>query len=111
MCGTRHDGRMRPPTDRALAAFGISGEPELLPGGQGGVYAVDDAVLRPAGDPELAGWIAEVMSVLAEDGFRVPRPRLTTDGAGWVADGWTSWDRVAGAHRTWAADWSAALEV
>jgi uncharacterized protein (TIGR02569 family) len=51
------------------------------------------------------------MSSLHEDGFRVPRPRRRPDGKGWVAEGWTAWERVAGEHRTWDADWSSALGV
>jgi uncharacterized protein (TIGR02569 family) len=28
-----------------------------------------------------------------------------------VAEGWTAWERATGEHRTWNADWPAALEV
>lgn len=94
-----------------LTAFGLSGDVTALSGGQGRAYAVSDAVLVPADDPGLASWTAEVLASLPEDGFRVPRPRRRVDGRGWVADGWAAWDRAVGVHRTWDADWPAALHV
>jgi uncharacterized protein (TIGR02569 family) len=98
-----------PPPDAVLLAFGLGGRPELLPGGQGQTFAVGDAVLKPAGGD--AAWAAGLVVALPEDGFRLPRPRPRIDGTGWVVDGWVAWERVAGEHRTWGADWPAAVDV
>jgi uncharacterized protein (TIGR02569 family) len=102
---------MAQPPAVVLEAFGLSGEAEPLPDGQGRAYAVGSTVLRPGDDSDATSWVSEVMSSVPEDGFRVPRPRRTLDGRSWVADGWTAWERAVGRHRTWDADWQAALGV
>lgn len=84
---------MRPPPARVLRAFGASGTPVLLDGGQGETWRCGDVVLKPA--PEEAGVIADVMAGVVEDGFRVARPLASSEG-GWVFDGWTAWTYVAG---------------
>ena len=100
-----------PPSDSVARAFGLFGEPELLPGGQGRTYAVGNSVVRPEDECDVGAWTAEVMASLPQKGFRVPRPVPRLDGNGWVVDGWTAWERVPGEHRTWGADWKTALSV
>ncbi|MGY2701103.1 MULTISPECIES: hypothetical protein [unclassified Nocardioides] len=100
---------MTGPGERVLAAFGLTGRPVPLPGGQGRTWAVADAVLQPSRGAVADRWTAETTAGLVEDGFRVARPLRPGDG--WTVDGWTAWTRVAGEHRTWDADWPVALEV
>ncbi|MFD0412385.1 aminoglycoside phosphotransferase [Streptomyces sp. NPDC127108] len=60
-------------------------------------------VLKPAGpDIEFAQWLADVMDVLPEDGFRVARPLRARTGA-WTHAGWTASRFVTGAEPDHAA--------
>jgi uncharacterized protein (TIGR02569 family) len=78
-----------------LAAFGLSGTPVRLPGGQGACWRVGQVVLKPDQDPAEGSWLAEAFAELAGPGFRVPRPVRAADG-GWVLDGWAGWTWVDG---------------
>jgi len=99
-----------PPPTEVLAAFGLSGTPTRLDGGQGRTWAVDGAVVKPAnGDTETA-WTARLLSEIPEDGFRVARPRASLDGD-WVVNGWAASSHVEGSHRLWDADWHHAVGV
>lgn len=87
------------PSAQVLAAFGLTGTPVLLPGGQGQSVLADGAVLKPADSAEVSEWGAELLTELADlaarnedTAFRVPRPMRSTTG-GFVFDGWTS-DRL-----------------
>ena len=82
-----------PPPAHVLAAFGVDGEPELLPGGTGRSWRAGSLVLKPLDHPasEIA-WQAEILASVEQDGFRVARLRPE------VVDGWTASDYVAGAH-------------
>lgn len=96
---------MRPPA-RVLAAFGASGEPEPLGGGQGTAWRAGDLVLKPldwAMSPDELEWQGAVLGTLGEDGFRVPRLCRARDGSALV-DGWSAWEHVEGRHeeRRWA---------
>jgi len=95
-----------PPPAHVLAAFGASGDPELLGGGQGSAWRSGALVLKPldrAMSPEELEWQGTVLGALREDGFRVPRPRRARDGSALV-DGWCAWEHLEGRHeeRRWA---------
>ncbi|GAA1937784.1 TIGR02569 family protein [Streptomyces durmitorensis] len=80
------------PGRAVLDAFQLtgSGSPLRLPGGEGRSVRVEDVVLKPAGpDTEFAEWLADIMTSVQEDGFRVARPLRATTGA-WSHDGWTA---------------------
>jgi hypothetical protein len=85
--------RVEQPPAHVLAAFGLSGEPELLPGGTGRSWRAGDLALKPLDRaPDEIAWQAEVLSSFQEDGFRVARPRPE------IVDGWTASEYVAGRH-------------
>ncbi|NKB65785.1 MAG: phosphotransferase [Candidatus Latescibacteria bacterium] len=85
-----------PPSEDVVHAFGAAGSPQLLDGGQGQTFRVGDAVLKPLSDKPMTHWVAQVMSTLEEDGFRVARPRRARTG-GWLYSGWGAWDYIDGA--------------
>jgi uncharacterized protein (TIGR02569 family) len=66
-------------------------------------------VLKPVDDEVEASWVAEVLSTLVEEGFRINRPVGSTAG-GWVVDGWSAWHVLAGAHDT-TGRWAEVLQV
>lgn len=82
----------RPPV-HVLQAFGVEGEPELLPGGRGTSWRVGPLVLKPLdrATAEIA-WQANVLSALPSDGVRVAPPVPL------IVDGWTAWTYVEGTH-------------
>src|ERR1700758_5531953 len=112
---------MRPAPD-VLAAFGARADPVLLPGGQGTAWRAGEVVLKPAGDPRVARWTADLyrdlnpqdpldplaarLAPLAsrviaraarrDPGFRVPRP-LRTVAEGGATGHWVAQDPLAGA--------------
>jgi uncharacterized protein (TIGR02569 family) len=91
---------MRPPP-HVLAAFGVSGDPIPLAGGTGTSWRCGGAVLKPiewSASAEELEWQADVLSAVAEDGFRVPRPLRAADGSVLV-DGWYASTYVEGQHR------------
>ena len=92
----------RSPPPAVLAAFGASGEPVPLDGGQGETWRAGGVVLKP--EPDDAHVLAGVMAAVVEDGFRVARPVASP--AGWVFDGWTAWTYVPGSEETgrWAEE-------
>ncbi|MFI0939849.1 aminoglycoside phosphotransferase [Streptomyces sp. NPDC021020] len=93
------------PGPDVIAAFGLSGRPVRLPGGQGESVRVGEAVLKPAGeDTGYAQWLAGVMASVVEDGFRVARPLRAADG-GWCHGGWTASAYVPGAAHPAAPRW------
>lgn len=77
------------PGPEVLEAFRLSGVAVALAGGEGRSVRVGDTVLKPAGNEEFANWLAETMSRLTEDGFRISRPLQTSTGA-WHHGGWTA---------------------
>jgi uncharacterized protein (TIGR02569 family) len=92
------------PDPRVRAAFGAAGQPVPVEGVQGSSWLVGDLILQPLDQSEeLLAWQAELFGSIRPDGFRVPRPRRTLDGA-LVLDGWCAWERLAGRHeeRRWA---------
>jgi uncharacterized protein (TIGR02569 family) len=104
------------PGPEVLAAFGASAGPVRLPGGQGSAWRAGQIVLKPAGEPRVARWTADLYGALADGprpGFRVPRPVRSAAGDWIVGDSprgdpaagdaaWVAWQLVPGEH----ADWS-----
>jgi hypothetical protein len=77
-----------------LASFGASADvdPVPLPGGEGTSWRVGDMVLKPAGDPRVARWTADLYLSLSghrDPGFRVPQPLRSATGD------WIAGDRIA----------------
>lgn len=93
------------PDGAVLAAFGLGGEPEPLPGGQGTSWLVGEAVLKPFDRTQPSGlalsalrWQAEVLTRLdGRDDLRVSVPLPTADGR-WTGHGWTAWRYEPGEH-------------
>jgi uncharacterized protein (TIGR02569 family) len=92
-----------PPPGNVITAFGGSGDPEPLAGGQGMSWRLGEIVLKPIdmAEDELE-WQAEVLPSLRADGFRVSSPKRTGDRL-LVVDGWCAWEYVAGQH--WHRRW------
>jgi uncharacterized protein (TIGR02569 family) len=80
-----------------LDAFGVTGEPVALGGGEGRCWRVADVVLKPCEDEAEWTWLADVLPSVPQDGFRLAPPMRATDGR-WVVDGWCSQPFVPGEH-------------
>ena len=100
------------PDPGVLAAFGARADPVPLPGGEGTAWRAGEVVLKPAGDPRVARWTADLYRDLDLDplgsptarrdpGFRVPRP-LRAAAGDWVAGGWVAWQWLHGEPASWA---------
>lgn len=112
------------PGPEVLASFGASADPVSLPGGEGTAWRAGEVVLKPAGDPRVARWTADLYRDLdslapvgsldlldpsaarRDPGFRVPRP-LRTAAGDWVARGplagaWVAWQWLPGEPASWA---------
>ena len=48
------------PGPEVLASFGASADPVSLPGGEGTAWRAGEVVLKPAGDPRVARWTADL---------------------------------------------------
>ena len=107
------------PGPEVLASFGASADPVSLPGGEGTAWRAGEVVLKPAGDPRVARWTADLYRDLdslgpsaarrdpldpsaarRDPGFRVPRPLRTVAGDGAAGD-WVAQDPLAGAWVAW----------
>lgn len=94
---------MTVPGPDVLAAFGLTGAPVALVGGEGRSVRVGDVVLKPAHDDlQPAEWLACTMASIPEEGFRVSRPLRTIEGA-WIYGGWTASRYVPGIEPDHAA--------
>src|SRR6266700_2477113 len=100
------------PGPAVLASFGASADPVSLPGGEGTAWRAGQAVLKPAGDPRVARWTADLyrdldtVTARPDLGFRVPRP-LRTSAGDWVAQdplggAWVAWQWLRGEPASWA---------
>ena len=49
-----------------LTAFGVTGDPAVLPGGKGGTWRVGQLVLKPVEFPSETLWRAEVLTGLPD---------------------------------------------
>lgn len=87
------------PSHAVLEAFGLSGSPQPLPGGQETAWLVEGVVLKPDMAPVMLAWQHTLLARLAgRSDFRVSVPLRTTAGA-LIADGWTAWRYESGSHR------------
>jgi uncharacterized protein (TIGR02569 family) len=77
------------PDAAVLAAFGGTGRPDHLPGGEGRSWRCGDVVLKPVRDADQAVWVAEVLVGINCDGRSVPEPVRAGDGR-WIVDGWSA---------------------
>jgi len=85
-------------------SFALKGRARRLHGGSRDVYRVDGLVvkqlfptsLETPHSLELVPWLANILTDVSEDGFRIARPVLSHDGKWMVADGWTVWTFVGG---------------
>ena len=99
-----------PPQESVLAAFGARGStPQPLRGGEGGVWSADGLILKRVDDEPEATWVADVLSGLAADGFRINRPVRSGTGP-WVVGGWSAWRAIVGRHDT-SGRWLEVLRV
>jgi hypothetical protein len=107
------------PSPAVLASFGADATiaPVALPGGEGTSWRAGDMVLKPAGDPRVARWTADLYLSLSgreDPGFRVPRP-LRSAAGGWIAadsapaastrasaETWVAWQWLPGEPANWA---------
>jgi len=103
------------PGPAVLASFGASADPVSLPGGEGTAWRAGEVVLKPAGDPRVARWTADLyrdlgplgpLTARRDAGFRVPRP-LGTAAGDWVArdplgGAWVAWQWLPGEPASWA---------
>ena len=77
---------MNAPPPEVLEAFGASGEPVLMAGGQGRTWRVGDLVLKPVEDVVEHAWVAGVYDAWPSSAVRVPQPLRA--GADWCFEGW-----------------------
>jgi uncharacterized protein (TIGR02569 family) len=96
------------PSSAVLRAFGLRGEPERLPGGQGDAFVVGNAVIKFVADSGEAEWVQGLLHRLDQDGFRCADPLLTTGGR-WVHEGWIANAFIADL-RPVAPDWDRVIE-
>src|SRR6478609_4194907 len=106
------------PGPEVLASFGASADPVSLPGGRGTAWRAGEIMLKPAGDPRVARWTADLyrdldpldlldplspldpLAARRDPGFRVPRPLRTVAEDGATGD-WVAQDPLAGAWVAW----------
>lgn len=86
------------PGKAILEAFGVMGEPVLLPGGEGACYRVENIVFKPTKDAIETSWIAVINNDLSSHKFRVPKPIQAKDGT-WVFNGWAASTFEQGEYR------------
>src|SRR5689334_10605981 len=120
------------PGPEVLTSFGASADLVSLPGGRGTAWRAGEVVLKPAGDPRVARWTADLyrdlnpqdpldplavrwdpLAARRDPGFRVPRPLRTVAEGGaagdWVsqdprAGAWVAWQWLPGASASWSGD-------
>jgi uncharacterized protein (TIGR02569 family) len=97
------------PPQSVLEAFGVTGQPRLLEGGQGETWQAGSIVLKPAGMAAEARWRASILNALPDtDRVRIARPVRAVSGD-WLHEGWEAGYLVAG--RTDPKRWNAAIEA
>jgi uncharacterized protein (TIGR02569 family) len=89
------------PSRSVVAAFGGSGEPERLRGGQGTSWRAGGIVLKPIDGPlEALAWQADELAAVPLDGLRLATPVRAGDGrlvvGGWTARRWLEGDHEHG---------------
>lgn len=83
-----------------LQAFGISGSPVPLAGGQGRSVLAGETVLKAVDDPIEVEWVMGIQHQVLRDkdkasGYRLAEPLMTADGC-YVADGWSAARLISG---------------
>jgi len=96
------------PDEELLEAFGSKGKAELLSGGEGNSYLAGNMVLKPIDNIDEATWVADLMNVIVEDGFRVAKPIKSKNGT-WIYRGWTAFKYLEG--ETSKKRWKEKIEV
>ncbi len=86
---------MKRPGKNVLTAFNASGKLTRIKGGQGTTYKAGNIILKPIENNTEAVWVAELMSMLPENGFRISRPIKTIKGH-WFFKNWSAWNFVKG---------------
>lgn len=100
--------RTKPPQE-VLEAFGATGRPQPLDGGQGETWKAGGIVLKPVALESESRWRAAALDALpATDAFRVAGPVRAATGD-WVHLGWEACRHVAG--RTDPKRWNEAIEA
>ena len=90
-----------------LEAFGATGDPVALDGGEGRCWRADGVVLKPCDDEREWAWLGDVLPAVVQDGFRLALPMRALDGR-WVVEGWCGQPLVVGAP---AERWVEVIEV
>jgi uncharacterized protein (TIGR02569 family) len=85
---------MKPP-NHVLEAFGVSGRPVVLSGGQGTTIRVGETVLKPVHNEVEAIWVIEILGGIEEKGFRVPH-YLSSDSGEVLVEGWMAYEFLPG---------------
>jgi uncharacterized protein (TIGR02569 family) len=86
------------PPEEVIRAFGFSGKPTLISGGQNTCYRIDRVVFKPTEDIHEAAFIADIYYAAESDRFRVPTPFRAQNGL-WVYNNWTANEFLDGEHR------------
>jgi len=88
-----------PPPEAVLSAFGLSGSPVALPGGQATAWRAGAGVLKPSDvPPSVIAWQARLLAgVDGRPDFRVSVPLQAVD-CSWTVEGWTAWRYEPGSH-------------
>jgi uncharacterized protein (TIGR02569 family) len=89
--------KCNPPQKEVVYEFGVDANVTLLPGGEGQSYRAAEIVLKPAQDIEQTNWIADTLSSISEEGFRVNQPVKTVSGE-WIFEGWQAFQYINGEH-------------
>ena len=92
------------PPPSVIAGFGLEGEPQPLPGGEGMTVRVGGAVLKLVHDVDEAAWTQELLASVDPDAFRTPEPIASPASGVWVIDGWVASTWLDGL-RPAAPDW------
>jgi uncharacterized protein (TIGR02569 family) len=96
------------PPQSVLEAWAVA-DPQPLARGRGEAFRAGTLVLKPAGEPAQAVWLAETLEDLdAGATVRVVRPARSVTGR-WVVDGWAAWHWMEGQHRP--CMWDEVLDV
>ena len=87
-----------PPSEQVIAAFGGSGPPTLLTGGESRSYRCGHLVLKAhEADEDTEGLLELESTIDGTEEFRFPRPVLSTSGK-WEHDGWCAREFMEGRH-------------
>jgi hypothetical protein len=84
---------------QVYAAFGMTGDPEMLHGGEGPAWRVGDLVFKRAPGEQEWSWLGEHLPSVRGDGFRLAMPVPASDGR-WVVDELCAQTWLAGTHPT-----------